>query len=178
MKCKYDIDEIKRLLDAYYEGNTSIEQEKLLCDFFATATDIPAELEPDRELFVTLQAATETDIDIPSDLEQRLISHIDKLEAKGIHSRKKWIKPFAVISAAASIIILFVIALKFIPGEQFPYEQSGVTAMIEDLRRLMDKMEWWMLSKMMIMRSQLRKRQLNHRLLLPKKMTRSWLKKQ
>ena len=132
MKCKYDIDEIKRLLDAYYEGNTSIEQEKLLCDFFATATDIPAELEPDRELFVTLQAATETDIDIPSDLEQRLISHIDKLEAKETDSRKKWIKPFAVISAAASIIILFVIALRFIPGEQFPNEQSDVTAMIEE----------------------------------------------
>ena len=132
MKCKYDIDEIKRLLDAYYEGNTSIEQEKLLCDFFATATDIPAELEPDRELFVTLQAATETDIEIPSDLEQRLISHIDKLEAKENDSRKKWIKPFAAISAAASIIILFAIALRFIPGEQFPDEQRGVTAMIEE----------------------------------------------
>lgn len=141
MKRKYDIDEIKRLLDAYYEGNTSIEQEKLLCDFFATATDLPAEFEPDRELFATLQAAIETDIDIPSDLEQRLISHIDNLEANETDSRKKWIKSFAAISAAASIVILFVIALKFIPGKELSEELSGVTAVIEEIEEVDDSTE-------------------------------------
>ncbi len=66
MKCKYNIDEIKRLLNTYYNGNTSIEQEKLLCDFFATTTDIPAELESERQLFMALQSATKIDIDIPA----------------------------------------------------------------------------------------------------------------
>ena len=114
MKRKYDIDEIKRLLDTYYEGNTSIEQEKLLCDFFATTTDIPAELESERQMFMALQSATKTDIDIPADLEQSLIAHIDNLERQETQNRRKWIKPFSIISVAASIIILIAIGLKFV----------------------------------------------------------------
>lgn len=114
MKCKYSIDEIKRLLNTYYDGNTSIEQEKLLCDFFATTTDIPAELESERQLFMALQSATKTDIDIPADLEQSLIAHIDNLARQETQNRRKWIKPFSIISVAASIIILIAIGLKFV----------------------------------------------------------------
>lgn len=114
MKCKYNIDEIKRLLNTYYDGNTSIEQEKLLCDFFATTTDIPAELETERQLFMALQSATKIDIDIPADLEQSLIAHIDNLERQETQNRRKWIKPFSIISVAASIIILIAIGLKFV----------------------------------------------------------------
>lgn len=114
MKCKYNIDEIKRLLNAYYDGNTSIEQEKLLCDFFATTTDIPAELESERQMFMALQSATKIDIDIPADLEQSLIAHIDNLERQETQNRRKWIKPFSIISVAASIIILIAIGLKFV----------------------------------------------------------------
>lgn len=114
MKCKYNIDEIKRLLNTYYDGNTSIEQEKLLCDFFATTTDIPAELESEQQMFMALQSATKTDIDIPADLEQSLIAHIDNLERQETQNRRKWIKPFSIISVAASIIILIAIGLKFV----------------------------------------------------------------
>lgn len=114
MKCKYNIAEIKRLLNAYYDGNTSIEQEKLLCDFFATTTDIPAELETERQFFKALQSATKIDIDIPTDLEQSLIAHIDNLERQETQNRRKWIKPFSIISVAASIILLIAIGLKFV----------------------------------------------------------------
>lgn len=114
MKCKYSIDEIKRLLNAYYDGNTSIEQEKLLCDFFATTTYIPAELESERQMFMALQSATKIDIDIPADLEQSLIAHIDNLERQETQNRRKWIKPFSIISVAASIILLIAIGLKFV----------------------------------------------------------------
>lgn len=114
MKCKYNIDKIKRLLNTYYDGNTSIEQEKLLCDFFATTTDIPAELETERQLFMALQSATKIDIDIPADLEQSLIAHIDNLERQETQNHRKWIKPFSIISVAASIIILIAIGLKFV----------------------------------------------------------------
>lgn len=114
MKCKYNIDKIKRLLNTYYDGNTSIEQEKLLCDFFATTTDIPAELETEQQLFMALQSATKIDIDIPADLEQSLIAHIDNLERQETQNHRKWIKPFSIISVAASIIILIAIGLKFV----------------------------------------------------------------
>ena len=112
MKQKYDINEIKRLLEAYYDGNTSIEQEKLLCDFFATSTDIPAELEPDRQLFATLHSTSEIKIEIPTGLEHKLVSLIDNMQRHEQQNNKKWIKRFAYISAAACVIALFTLGLK------------------------------------------------------------------
>lgn len=128
MKQKYDINKIKRLLEAYYDGNTSIEQEKLLCDFFATSTDIPAELEPDRQIFATLHTTALTQIDIPTDLEQKLVSHIDNMQQHDERNNKKWIKTFAYISAAACAIALFTLGLKIFNSNDNHINQEVVLA--------------------------------------------------
>ena len=126
MKRKYDIEEIKRLLDTYYEGNTSIEQEKLLCDFFASATEIPSELEADRHLFNSLLFANKDHINVPDNLEVQLISHIDNLEKAENINNRKWIKPFAYLSAVACIIALFTIGVKFINIENKLIENETI----------------------------------------------------
>lgn len=112
MNNNYDINQIKSLLEAYYDGTTTIEQEKLLCDFFASATEIPKEFETDRQLFMSLQTAGNCDLSIPDNLECQLISHIDNLEKAEQINRNKWIKPFIYISAAACAILLFTVGLK------------------------------------------------------------------
>ena len=112
MNNNYDINQIKSLLEAYYDGTTTIEQEKLLCDFFASATEITKEFEADRQLFMSLQTAGNCDLSIPNNLESQLISHIDNLEKAEQINRRKWIKPFIYISAAACVILLFTIGLK------------------------------------------------------------------
>lgn len=112
MNNNYDINQIKSLLKAYYDGTTTIEQEKLLCDFFASATEIPKEFEADRQLFMSLQTAGNCDLSIPDNLECQLISHIDNLEKAEQINRPKWIKPFIYISAAACAILLFTVGLK------------------------------------------------------------------
>lgn len=114
MKKEYDINHIKSLLEAYYDGTTTIEQEKLLCDFFASATNIPAELEADRQLFNSLHSALTNEIIVPDNLEDQLITHIDNLEKAEQNNSRKWIIPFTYISAAACLIALFTIGLNFI----------------------------------------------------------------
>lgn len=114
MKKEYDINHIKGLLEAYYDGTTTIEQEKLLCDFFASTTDIPAELEADRRLFNSLHSALANEAIVPDNLKTQLISHIDNLEKAELTNRPKWIKPFGYISAAACLIALFTIGVKII----------------------------------------------------------------
>lgn len=114
MKKEYDINHIKSLLEAYYDGSTTIEQEKLLCDFFASTTDIPAELEADRQLFNSLHSALTNEIIVPNNLEDQLITHIDNLEKAEQNNSRKWIIPFTYISAAACLIALFTIGLNFI----------------------------------------------------------------
>ena len=114
MKKEYDINHIKSLLEAYYDGATTIEQEQLLCDFFASATEIPAELEADRLLFNSLQTAGFDNHNTPDDLEEQLISLIDNLEKAEQVNKQRLIKPFAYISVVASLIILFVIGFNLI----------------------------------------------------------------
>ena len=129
---QFDIDEIKRLLEAYYAGNTSIEQEKLLCDFFATASNIPPELEADRQLFVELYAKVDEPFDVPVDLEAKLMSHIDNLERRDTNKRVNWVKLFSIISVAACVIVIFVIGITFISQEEILIEQNNSFAKIEE----------------------------------------------
>lgn len=132
MKQEYDINEIKSLLEAYYDGTTTIEQEKLLCDFFATASNIPPELEADRQLFVELYAKVDEPFDVPVDLEAKLMSHIDNLERRDTNKRVNWVKLFSIISAAACVIVIFVIGITFFSQEEILIEQNNSFAKIEE----------------------------------------------
>lgn len=111
---QYDIEKIKSLLEAYYDGATTIEQEKLLCDFFTSTTKIPAELECDKQIFNSLYSTNINKFKIPDNLENKLISHIDNLKNAEQNNRKKWIIPFTIISVAACIILLLTLGVKFI----------------------------------------------------------------
>lgn len=73
-----ELDEIKDLLNAYYEGKADTSQEKRLHEFFCRA-DVPQELSADKELFLSLTSLQETP-KIPSGLESRIASCIDDWE--------------------------------------------------------------------------------------------------
>jgi hypothetical protein len=73
-----ELDEIKNLLNAYYEGKTNTAEEKRLYKFFSQ-TDVPQELSADKKLFLSLSSLQETP-EIPSGLESRIASCIDGWE--------------------------------------------------------------------------------------------------
>lgn len=134
MNKNHDIDQIKSLLEAYYDGTTTIEQEKLLYDFFASATEIPAEMEADRQLFNSLHSVLAKEIIVPDNLENQLISHIDNLEKAEQINRRKWIKPFAYISAAACAILLFTFGIKIFNPENNQINQTAKTVLISETK--------------------------------------------
>lgn len=43
--------DIRKLIDKFMEGRTSLEEERLLGEYFRTERDIPEELKPYREMF-------------------------------------------------------------------------------------------------------------------------------
>ncbi len=133
MKQQYDIDEIKMLLEAYYDGKTSIGQEKLLCDFFGSACEIPEDLEADRQLFNALCAVDLAKVAVPEDLKERITTHIGNLESRERRSGKGWIKRFAVISVAASVILIIALGLRFISvNDNKEYETEQILAEVEN----------------------------------------------
>jgi hypothetical protein len=100
-----ELKEIKILLEKYYEGETSLEEEKILKVYFRNY-EVPDELASDRVLF--LHALDESErIPMSSGLQQKLeqwINHQDKGEASAKQIRL-WYK---VASVAAGIAIIFV----------------------------------------------------------------------
>ncbi len=105
-----DIKNIERLLDSFYEGTTSIEEEKVLLDFFE-GTNVPEGMINDQRLFLDLYYSEK--IIIPENLENKLNNLIDDLDkqanikiqkSKGLSINWKW------VSGIAASIAIFVSA--------------------------------------------------------------------
>lgn len=74
-----DINKIEKLLEAFYEGNTTPWEEKMLYDFFSQ-TNIPKHLHEEKAFFQKLNSLQPHEI--PMEMENRLETLIDKLEAE------------------------------------------------------------------------------------------------
>lgn len=96
--------EINRLLGKYYNGESSEEEEMILKRIFEEG-NFPAEFEEDSEIFRYYSDSFSFPV-ASADLEKRIISAIgnDDVQTKGL-VRKRLL--YAVISAAAGILILF-----------------------------------------------------------------------
>jgi len=87
-----DIERINTLLQRFYDGDSTPDEEQELETFFASATDLPKELEADRMLFASMSKTKDMDEDIPEGLEARLLSKVDEWEAASDNSFEKPIK--------------------------------------------------------------------------------------
>lgn len=55
-----ELAEIKILIDRYYDGETTLQEEAAIANYFATHNDIPAELEATRAIFMATSCIKET----------------------------------------------------------------------------------------------------------------------
>lgn len=111
---KNELNEIRRLLDLYYEGQTTPEEERTLLRFFADAGDLPADLEPDRELFAALVDETADDCPVPTTLHDDIMRRLDSLPGaqpgRRTPARVLWLR---IASAAAAIALIATVAVHF-----------------------------------------------------------------
>lgn len=101
MDSKYSISEIEKLVDQFMDGDTSLEEERLLYDFFAHE-DIPDSLLAYKDFFVDL-AAMECGHDnmLACDNAGLLCTHAES-PVRRVRNLKRW-----AIAVAASISIAF-----------------------------------------------------------------------
>lgn len=157
MKKENNIEEIKHLLNAYYDGKTSVAEEQFLRKFFSESSNIPPELEADRLLFSYIDNAIDIKVEIPANLEAELIQHIDKLAEAEKHKRHWITTRFKSLSIAASVALLLATGVfvavnsgndntdespiviaesndtSIIIEEATSVEQAGTTTIAEDL---------------------------------------------
>lgn len=110
-------DKLTRLLNAFYEGGTTKEEEQELYRYFTSAA-IPEELEDDRRVFLNLYGYSTDDdtVDTPSSLNDKLSSLIDNLAEKEKPKTKR-VTFTRIASIAASLLILVSVGLFVFNGK-------------------------------------------------------------
>lgn len=100
-----NVENIKVLLSRYYEGTSSLADERTLAEYFASAQEVPTELEADRRMFQAFAAAemdASVDNAVPEGLDRRMADVIDGLERR--HRRRMFTRVWSGVAAAVVLI--------------------------------------------------------------------------
>ena len=104
---------IDQLLERYWQGETSLEEEQILRSFFSQ-TDVPEELRKYRPLFIYEQAQPKT-CRLGDDFDERMMSLIAepaKVKARRITMRER-LAPFYKAAAVVAIVLTLSNAAQF-----------------------------------------------------------------
>lgn len=111
--------EIRRLLDLYYEGRTSREEERRLSELLHTEHSLPEDLQRERELFAMLSA--DSVAEMPPEADDRLLSAIDdeiSRSQRPLRNRRLWMVAASV--AACLLLVALFLALFIKNGPEQP----------------------------------------------------------
>ncbi len=112
-----DIKELRKLLQRYYSGETTLKEEDTLKKYFVDNPDIDEEFQAEKEQFTMFDKAKKQDVpfkDFEIDLEK--IIDDQKVKYPVFRTNKTWIK---IAGVAASILILFGVynSIKYLTGK-------------------------------------------------------------
>lgn len=119
--------EVKQLLDRYYDGNSTIEEERLLKEYFG-GRDVVEELLGEQEIFLYYSRESGSVIPDPSpDFEKRISAAIDREEKreKALSRRRLYV----ALSGMAAAILILAAAYFFVerrPGIRDTYSDPQV----------------------------------------------------
>jgi hypothetical protein len=115
------IKEIRKMLERFYQGETSLEEERMLQDYFAS-TSVPEELIPDKDLFQSFDDGAD-DVEVPDDLNRKILISIDQFERKETRTRR--ISLFSLSGLAAGLLVMIAVYLFYIRTDGSPYIASN-----------------------------------------------------
>lgn len=111
---------IDQLLERYWSGETTLEEEQILRSFFSQP-DVPAEMAKYRSLFLYEQTEPKTDV-LGDDFDERILSMIDEqpaVRARVVTLRQRLVPLFKAAAIVAIILTLSNAAqVSFMPKEQ------------------------------------------------------------
>jgi hypothetical protein len=95
--------EVKILLQKYYDGLTSLEEESRLEKYFLVG-QADSELEADRLHFVAVSSMRDEDIQVPEDLEISVLNVLKEAQKKSMNGNRRMI--YTVLSIAAALLLM------------------------------------------------------------------------
>jgi hypothetical protein len=100
--------EIRALLESWYAGTASPADTHRLEDLFAEATDLPADLLEERELFLAIAEAEAAPVAMPEEYAARLDDALEQemRKTRTLHRRRAWRIAVAPLSSAAACLLI------------------------------------------------------------------------
>ena len=122
----YDKHKIAPLIDKFWQGEISLEQEKILEEYFLYSSNIPEEFADAEQYFLVKKERSQM-AELPDDFEEQLLGKIDDAEGKS-GGRLVNIQ-FAWRAAAAILIVALTATFWYWAQEKSPADQmAGVEA--------------------------------------------------
>lgn len=121
-----EYDDIREILNRWYDGNTTPAEQQSLSDFFATAVDLPADMEMEREMFRAMTETGEDYAEMPVEVSERITAALEtEMAGERVERRKGfgW-RRRAMTACAAAACLAVVLTI--------PFLKSSDKAMIGD----------------------------------------------
>lgn len=114
-----EYNDIREILNRWYDGNTTPAEQQRLADFFARDRELPSDLEMEREMFRAMTEAGEDYAEMPHDVSERINAAI---EAEMVEERGPQRKGFgwrrrAMTACAAAACMAVVLTIPFLKSD-------------------------------------------------------------
>lgn len=114
-----EYNDIREILNRWYDGNTTPAEQQRLADFFATDRELPADLEMEREMFRAMTEAGEDYAEMPHDVSERINAAIEAEMAEEREPQRKgfgW-RRRAMTACAAAACMAVVLTIPFLKSD-------------------------------------------------------------
>lgn len=121
-----EYNDIREILNRWYDGNTTPAEQQRLADFFASDKDLPADLEMEREMFRAMTEAGEDYAEMPLEVSRSINAALDaEMAGERVERRKGfgWRRRAMTACAAAACMAMIL---------TIPFLKSNDKAMIGD----------------------------------------------
>ena len=133
------INEIRGTLDRWYAGETSPDEERGLMEFFATATELPEDLEAERRLFTgmgdVMSEVMDSPVDMPVEYSDRIAAALDAEIAREAHTNRNrastWRRRILAAGGVAACLLagwlgFRTVTVPELPGDTVPGQYAAV----------------------------------------------------
>lgn len=114
-----EYNDIREILNRWYDGQSTPAEQQRLADFFATDRELPADLEMEREIFRAMAEAGEEYAEMPHEVSERINAALDaEMAGERIERRKGfgW-RRRAVTACAAAACMAVVLTIPFLKSD-------------------------------------------------------------
>ena len=106
------------MLEKYYSGETDVNEEKILEDYFMH-DEVSAEFSVDKEVFCHLAEMKENDeITVPVGMEKRISDNIDMWEKQSKANKLRYYTLYRYVSGIAAAVVILIGISVFMPKNQ------------------------------------------------------------